>query len=85
MWQVKAADLSLSPIHKAAYGKVSYIIIKMESDKGISLRFPRFERVRDDKYPEQSTDIYQVIEMYKNQQKNAPQSHINSENSDQDN
>ena len=41
--------VSLSPIYKAAIGKV-------ESDKGIALRFPRFIRHRDDKTVDQATN-----------------------------
>lgn len=58
VWEVKAADLSKSSLHKGAVDKTG------EAGRGIGLRFPRFERLRDDKKPDDATTSDQILEMY---------------------
>ncbi|KLO14606.1 ATP-dependent DNA ligase [Schizopora paradoxa] len=63
VWEIRGADITLSPVSVAALGLVS-------DSRGLSLRFPRFIRVRDDKGNniEQASSPEFLANMWKSQQ-----------------
>jgi DNA ligase-1 len=57
--EVLGAELTLSPIHTAAWGE-------LKEDAGLALRFPRFTgRYRDDKAPTDATTVAEVVDLYR--------------------
>ncbi|MGA1866475.1 MAG: ATP-dependent DNA ligase [Thermoplasmatota archaeon] len=61
--EVKAAEITFSPIHTCAWGK-------LKGNAGLALRFPRFTgRIRDDKGPRDATTVREVIDLYHQQVK----------------
>lgn len=58
VWELQAADLSKSSVHRAGTGLLN------EAGRGVGLRFPRFMRERHDKNPENATSSQQIVEMY---------------------
>lgn len=60
VWEITAAEITLSPIHTCAFNVI-------ERNTGLALRFPRFIRFREDKAAEDATTEKEVIEMYKRQ------------------
>jgi DNA ligase-1 len=60
--EIIGAELTLSPLHTCGKGAI-------RSDAGISIRFPRFIRWRDDKGPEDATTCKELVELYRLQLK----------------
>jgi DNA ligase 1 len=59
--EVIASEVTLSPSHTAA-------IDSIRPSYGLALRFPKFTgKIRDDKNPEDATDVAELISMYKQQ------------------
>jgi DNA ligase-1 len=59
VWELRGADFTLSPVHTCAMG-----VSEEEPGRGISLRFPRLLRIRDDKSAEEATTPEEIAEMF---------------------
>lgn len=60
--EVLGDELSLSPVHSAAYGAV-------KEGTGLAIRFPRLIRWRDDRSAEDATTVDELVKMYRSQLK----------------
>ncbi|ORY29532.1 hypothetical protein BCR39DRAFT_532000 [Naematelia encephala] len=65
VWEIRGADITLSPVYPAAASLLG-------SERGLSVRFPRFIKIRQDKSWEQATTSDQFAEMYRKQMREAP-------------
>ncbi|MGI0004885.1 MAG: DNA ligase, partial [Nitrososphaera sp.] len=61
--EIVASEITLSPSHTAAKDA-------LKAGYGLALRFPKFTgKIRDDKEPEDATDVDEVVTMYRRQLK----------------
>lgn len=65
VWEMAFADVTLSPTYTAAIGLVS-------EDRGLSLRFPRFLKVREDKSVDEASTSDFLAGLYRKQEARAP-------------
>ncbi|OJD38100.1 dna ligase 1 [Diplodia corticola] len=61
VWECAFADITLSPTYTAAIGLIS-------EERGLSLRFPRFLRVREDKSIEEASTNDFLADLYRKQE-----------------
>ncbi|KAI0864879.1 ATP-dependent DNA ligase [Xylaria cubensis] len=78
VWEVAFADITLSPTYTAAIGLVS-------QDRGLSMRFPRFLRKREDKGIEEASTSEFLAGLFRKQEAKAPPPPLAAdENEDED-
>ncbi|KAI9670313.1 MAG: hypothetical protein M1831_006527 [Alyxoria varia] len=65
VWEISFADITLSPTYTAAMGLVS-------DERGLSTRFPRFLKVREDKHIEEATTSDYLATLWRKQEAKAP-------------
>lgn len=77
VWEVAFADITLSPTYTAAIGLAS-------QDRGLSLRFPRFLRKREDKGIEEASTSEFLAALFRKQETKAPPPAAMNEEGDDD-
>ena len=65
VWEMAFADITISPTYTAAIGLV-------QEDKGLSLRFPRFLRRREDKRIDEASTSEFLAALWRKQEEKAP-------------
>lgn len=65
VWEIAFADITLSPVYTAALGLVS-------EERGLSLRFPRFLKKRNDKSIEEASTSEFLAGLWRKQEAKAP-------------
>ncbi|KAK4160871.1 DNA ligase [Cladorrhinum sp. PSN259] len=65
VWEVAFADITVSPTYTAAIGLA-------REDKGLSLRFPRFLRTREDKSVDEASSSEELASLWAKQEAKAP-------------
>jgi len=65
VWEIAFADITISPVYTAAIGLVS-------EEKGLSLRFPRFLKKREDKGIDEASNSEFLAGLWEKQETKAP-------------
>ena len=58
--EVLGDEITLSPLHTCGFNRI-------REGAGLAIRFPRFTRWREDKSPEEVTQVQEIIDMYQSQ------------------
>ncbi|KAK7935875.1 DNA ligase I- ATP-dependent (dnl1) [Apiospora marii] len=77
VWEMAFADITLSPVYTAAIGLVS-------QDRGLSLRFPRFLRKREDKGIEEASTNEFLAGLWRKQEAKAPAAPVKEVDEDEE-
>lgn len=77
VWEMAFADITLSPTYTAAIGLVS-------QDRGLSMRFPRFLKKRDDKSIEEASTSEFLAGLWRKQEAKAPPPPLKEDGEDED-
>lgn len=77
VWEMAFADITLSPTYTASIGLVS-------QERGLSLRFPRFLKKREDKGIEEASSSEFLAGLYRKQEAKAPTAPVDQDIGDDD-